>query len=209
MTASARKGPPVCLVDDDPSVRRSLSRTLRAAGYEVAVFASAEEFLASGQGARPGCLVLDVDMPGLNGLELQARLARENQDMPIVFITAHGDIPMTVKAMQRGAVDFLPKPFGSAAFLAAVRAALEKDTRDGALHAERHALQERYETLTPREREVFALLLTGKLNKQVAAALGTVEQTIKVHRARVLEKFGVMSVAELVRIAAKLGIEAA
>jgi len=209
MTTSEQRRPTVCLVDDDPSVRRSLSRTLRAAGYEVAAFASAEEFLAFGQGVRPGCLVLDVDMPGLNGLELQERLARDNQGISIVFITAHGDIPMTVKAIQRGAVDFLPKPFGSEAFLAAVRTALEKDVRDGALHAERCALQERYETLTPREREVFAHLLAGKLNKQVASALGIVEQTIKIHRARVLEKFGVTSVAELVRIAAKLGIEAA
>jgi FixJ family two-component response regulator len=209
MTPGEQRCPTVCLVDDDPSVRRSLSRTLRAAGYEVAAFASAEEFLAAGQGVRPGCLVLDVDMPGVNGLELQERLARENQGIPIVFITAHGDIPMTVKAIQRGAVDFLPKPFGAAAFLAAVRTALEKDTRDAALHAERHTLRERYETLTPREREVFAHLIAGKLNKQVAAALGTVEQTIKIHRARVLEKFGVTSVAELVRIAAKLGIEAA
>jgi FixJ family two-component response regulator len=209
MTTSEQRTPTVCLVDDDPSVRRSLGRTLRAVGYEVAAFASAEEFLASGQCARPGCLVLDVDMPGLNGLELQERLARENRGIPIVFITAHGDIPMTVKAIQRGAVDFLPKPFGSEAFLAAVRAAMEKGTRDGVLHAERHALQERYETLTPREREVFAHLLAGKLNKQVASALGTVEQTIKIHRARVLEKFGVASVAELVRIAAKLGVDAA
>ena len=197
----------VFVVDDDSSVRRGLARLLKIAGYQVEVFASGTEFLASGRYHQsPACLVLDVRLPGLNGMDLQARLAELQSTLAIVFITGHADVPMSVRAMKGGAVDFLPKPFDDTQLLESVAGAVSKNVRDQRQQTELGSIQERYATLTPREREVMALIVTGKLNKQVAADLGTGEKTIKVHRARVLEKMQVHSLAELVPLAEKLGL---
>ena len=197
----------VFIVDDDLSVRRSLARLMKSSGYRSETFASAQEFLDTGRHRDgSGCLVLDVRMPGLNGLELQHELARVVPTLPIIFITGHGDIPMSVQAMKEGAVDFLPKPFQSHDLLQAVATALERNAHERMESAERRRIQERVDTLTPREREVMALVVTGMLNKQVAGRLGTTEKTIKVHRSRVMEKMGVESLAELVHAAARVGI---
>lgn len=199
--------PTVFVVDDDSSIRRSLSRLLRSAGYEVETFSAAAEFLASERYRQsPACLVLDLRMPGLTGMDLQERLAALNSRLAIIFITGHGDVPTSVRAMKGGAVDFLPKPFNDTELLEAVARAIEKNTRDEKERAELAAIQERFERLTPRERQVMGIIVTGKLNKQVAAELGTSEKTIKVHRARVLEKMQVQSLAELVPLAEKLGL---
>lgn len=199
--------PTVFVVDDDASVRRSLARLLKSAGYQVEVFPSALEFLTSGRHAQsPACLVLDLRMPGLTGMELQVQLRELQSPLAIVFITGHGDIPTSVRAMKGGAVDFLPKPFDDTQLLDAVGRAIERTQQDQKTFEERAALQARFATLTAREREVMALIVTGKLNKQVADELGTVEKTIKVHRARVFEKMQVQSLAELVPLAAKLGL---
>jgi len=205
--------PTVFVVDDDPSVRRALERLLRAGGLRVASFASAREFLASAWGpfsegeAAPGCLVLDVNLPGPSGLDLQRELSRAGLPIPIVFITGHGDIPMSVRAMKAGAVDFLPKPFEDEDLLGAVHRALERDERSRRRRCERAGIEERIGSLTPREREVFALVVEGRLNKQIAAALGVAEKTVKVHRARVMEKMGADSLAELVRMAERVDRE--
>jgi FixJ family two-component response regulator len=191
----------VFIVDDDPSVRRGLSRLVRSAGYGVEVFSSAQDFLASTSRTKPGCLVLDIHLPGLSGMDLQAELARTGDAPPIVFITGLGDIPTSVKAMKRGAVDFLTKPFEAQALLDAVAEALEKDVRAREGRAELAVLDGRLRTLTPREREVFDRVVQGLLNKQIALHLGTAEKTIKVHRGRVMKKLGATSVAELVRMA--------
>lgn len=199
--------PTVFLLDDDPSVRRALTRLIRSAGYQVEPFGSAREFLDSdwrGQGV--ACLVLDVYMPGLSGMELQRELQAANAILPIIFITGRGDIPMSVQAMKAGAVDFLPKPVKDSELLRAVEQALGRAFREDARNAEIQAIQRRLETLTPREREVMARVVTGMMNKQVAHELGTVEKTIKVHRSRVMEKMGVESLAELVRLAERVGI---
>lgn len=199
--------PTVFVVDDDASVRRSLARLLKSAGYQVEGFPSALEFLTSGRHAQsPACLVLDLRMPGLTGMELQVRLRELQSPLAIVFITGHGDIPTSVRAMKGGAVDFLPKPFDDTQLLDAVGRAIERTQQDQKTFEERATLQARFATLTAREREVMALIVTGKLNKQVADELGTVEKTIKVHRARVFEKMQVQSLAELVPLAAKLGL---
>lgn len=199
--------PTVFIVDDDASVRRSLSRLLRSAGYEVEAFPTAAEFLVGGrQHQSPACLVLDLSMPGLTGIDLQARLRNLNSALAIVFITGHGDIPTSVSAMKGGAVDFLPKPFEDAQLLDAVTRAIEHNRRAHSAQLALAEVQARYATLTPREREVMALIVTGKLNKQVADDLGTVEKTIKVHRARVFDKMQVQSLAELVPLAEKLGL---
>jgi FixJ family two-component response regulator len=199
--------PTVFLVDDDPAVRKALTRLIKSAGYEVRTFASAREFLDSVRAADgPACLVLDIRMPGLSGLELQQKLQSANILLPIIFITGHGDIPMSVKAMKAGAVDFLPKPVKDTVLLRAIEQAL---ARSADARAEREVLEEiqsRVDSLTPREREVMALVVRGLLNKQIAFELGTVEKTIKVHRARVMEKMQVKSLAELVRLAERLGI---
>jgi FixJ family two-component response regulator len=200
--------PTVFVVDDDPSVRKSLARLLRSAGFAVETWASAREFLESNRLPGPGCLVLDVQMPGLNGLELQEKLEGTDRNLPIVFITGHGDIPTSVKAMKAGAVDFLPKPFQDEDLLRAIRKAIARDTQQRIARAEFEAISARHATLTPREREVMALVVTGRLNKQIAAELGTSEKTIKVHRHRVMEKMQVDSVADLVRAAERLGIPA-
>jgi FixJ family two-component response regulator len=173
----------------------------------VEAFASAAEFLASGRHQHsPACLVLDLRMPGLTGMDLQTHLSELQSPLAIVFITGHGDIPTSVRAMKQGAVDFLPKPFDDTQLLDAVARAIERNKRDQKLQAQIKTIQERFETLTPREREVMALIVTGKLNKQVADELGTVEKTIKVHRARVFEKMQVQSLIELVPLAEKLGL---
>jgi len=197
----------VFVVDDDASVRRGLARLFKSANFLVEVFATATEFLASGRHRQsPACLVLDVRMPGLTGMDLQERLVALRSPLAVVFITGHGDIRTSVQAMKGGAVDFLPKPFDDTQLLEAVARAIAKNTRDQQQRAELDSIQKRFGTLTPREREVMALIVTGKLNKQVAGDLGTGEKTIKVHRARVLEKMQVHSLAELVPLAEKLGL---
>ena len=209
MSPATRHSPlgTVFLVDDDPSVRRALTRLIKAAGHRVEAFASAREFLDRNPDAdSPACLVLDVRMPGLTGLDLQRELQGSNGALPIVFITGHGDIPMSVKAMKAGAVDFLSKPVHDADLLRAIKQALARAVNDRAERDELEEIQSRVEKLTPREREVMALVVRGLLNKQIAFELGTVEKTIKVHRARVMEKMQVKSLAELVRIAERAGI---
>ena len=196
----------VLVVDDDASVRTSTERLVRSAGFNVRTFGSAQEFLASARPQGPACLVLDVQLPGLSGLDLQRELTRAGFTVPIIFITGHGDIPMTVRAMKAGAVEFLTKPFRKQDLLNAIRVAVE---RDQAMHKERSetdALRQRYEQLTPREREVMALVVTGLLNKQIAGELATSERTIKFHRAHLMEKMKAESVADLVRMAGQLGI---
>jgi len=198
--------PTIFIVDDDPGVLKGLSRLLRAARLDVLAFSSPQEFLARHDPRAPGCLVLDVAMPGLNGLELQAALGARGSAVPIIFLTGHGDIPMSVQAMKRGAADFLTKPVNDEELLKAVRLALEKDRVGRQERAEIEAIKQRLATLTPREREVMEHVISGQLNKQTAADLGTVEKTIKVHRARVMQKMQVQSVAELVRLAEKVGV---
>jgi len=196
--------PTVFIVDDDPAVLKSLARVLRAIRFTVVTFGSPQEFLEQHDPRIPGCLVLDVAMPGLNGLELQEALRIKGSAIPIIFLTGHGDIPMSVQAMKGGALDFLTKPVHDKDLLKAVEAALEKDRIERQSRADLADIQERLATLTPREREVLTHVVSGQLNKQIANDLGTVEQTIKVHRARVMEKMKVNSVAELVRLTERL-----
>ncbi len=194
--------PTVFLVDDDPSVRRALARLIKSAGYQVQTFGSAREFLDRKPDAtEPVCLVLDIRMPGLSGIDLQHELKLTNLVLPIIFITGHGDIPTTVKAMKAGAVDFLPKPVRDVDLLRAIEQALARARREGAERKELQDIQRRIDNLTAREREVMSLVIKGWLNKQIAVELGIVEKTIKVHRARVMDKMQVDSVAELVRLA--------
>lgn len=195
----------VFVVDDDPSMRKALARFCLSAGLKVTTFASASEFLAHGTPESPACIVLDVRMPGISGLELQAMLTARNIQTPIVFITGHGDIPMSVRAVKAGAVDFLTKPFRNRDLMAAILDAISKDARLKASQTEQETIQCRLQNLTPREHQVFAMVIQGMLNKQIAAELGTSEQTIKVHRRRVMEKMHVASVAELVQAAVKVG----
>jgi FixJ family two-component response regulator len=194
----------VFIVDDDSAVLKGLSRLLRAARLDVATFNSPQEFLERHDPNAPGCLVLDVAMPGLNGLELQEALTKKGAAVPIIFLTGHGDIPTSVQAMKRGALDFLTKPVNDDDLLRAVHAAIEKDRIARQARAELDDIQQRLATLTPREREVLTHVVSGQLNKQIAYDLGTVEKTIKVHRARVMEKMKVQSVAELVRLTEQL-----
>jgi FixJ family two-component response regulator len=198
--------PVIFVVDDDASVRKSLSRLIRSAGYTVEAFASAKEFLARMPSTGPSCLVLDVRMPNVTGLDLQKTLAGAVHRIPIVFVTGHGDISMSVSALKAGAVDFLTKPFDGKALLGALAQALAKDTRDLGTEARVKEIQERAKQLTKRESQVFALVVTGMLNKQIAAELGIGEKTVKVHRARVMEKMRAGSVAELVRLADGVGV---
>ena len=194
------------MVDDDPSVLRALTRLLSAAGFQARAFPSPAAFLQAHDPVTPGCLVLDVALPGLDGLELQQALAVSDCARPVVFITGRGDIPTSVRAMKGGAVDFLTKPVNDKNLLAAVRNAIEIDRLARETQVEMDALRQRLATLTPREREVLAQVVAGRLNKQIAADLGTVEKTIKVHRARIMAKMAVGSLADLVRIAERLGI---
>lgn len=196
--------PLVFVVDDDVSVRRALARLIQSSGYRVEVCASAREFLArAATAACPACLVLDVRLPDIDGLQLQRELG---DAFPIIFITGYGDIAMTVDAMKAGACDFLPKPVRDVDLLRAIELALERARRAYASRCELDALRRRFDRLTPREREVMALIVTGRLNKQVASELGTVEKTIKAHRARVMAKMEVTSLAQLVHIVDKVDI---
>ena len=198
--------PTVSIVDDEPAILKSLTRLLRSAGLATATFSSPREFLDRYDPTLPGCLLLDVAMPGLNGLELQKALAAAGHELPIIFLTGRGDIHMGVEAMKRGALDFLTKPVNAEDLLQAVHAAIEKDRIARQARAELDDLRQRFATLTPREREVFAHVVSGQSNKQTAGDLGTGEKTIKVHRARVMEKMKVESLADLVRLAQRLGI---
>jgi FixJ family two-component response regulator len=200
--------PIVFIVDDDPSVRRSTERLIRSAGLRVQTFASAREFLKHPRYEGPACLVLDVRMPGLNGMDLQRELTQVGIQIPIIFITGHGDIPMSVRAMKAGAVEFLTKPFRSRGLLDAVHAAIERDQSAQKERSKTGALRQLHEQLTPREREVMALVVTGLLNKQVASELTTTERTIKFHRANIMQKMRAESLADLVRMAEKLGVSA-
>ena len=197
----------IYLVDDDAAVRNALARMLREEGWPVETFDSAEAFLQRADGSVQGCLVLDVSMPGLGGLALQSRLAESGPSLPIVFLTGHGDIPMTVQAVKAGAADFLTKPVRAQALLAAVRAAIKQEAPARRARAELAAIEQRYATLTAREREVLAALVRGRLNKQIAGDLGIVEQTVKFHRARIMERMHARTAAELMHLAARLGIE--
>jgi FixJ family two-component response regulator len=196
----------VFIVDDDAGVLKALSRLLRARGYDVRSYASPREFLAQHDATIPGCAVLDVSMPGLDGLELQQALTAAASHRPVIFITGKGDIPTSVRAMRAGAVDFLTKPVSEQDLLGAIARAKEQDTRSRQIHAELTAIQAKIVALTPREREVLAHVVAGRLNKQIAGDLGTVEKTIKVHRSRMMVKLGVRTVADLVRLAEKAGI---
>jgi FixJ family two-component response regulator len=196
----------VFLVDDDPGVLKALSRVLRVEGWSVEAFESAEAFLARPEHLVAGCLVLDVTMPGLDGLELQRRLAAVGESLPIVFLSGHGDIPTAVQAIKAGATDFLTKPVQAAELLAALHTAIEREASARQARVYIEELRRRLACLTPREREVFTALAAGKLNKQIAGDLGVVEQTVKFHRARIMERMQAKTVAELMRIAAQLGI---
>jgi FixJ family two-component response regulator len=196
----------VHVVDDDQGVRKGLCRLLEAAGYEARPYASAGEFLLAEKGDAPGCVLLDVKMPGPSGLELQQALARVPEPLPVVFLTGHGDIPLTVQALKAGASDFLTKPVKRETLLAAVETALAQDAVRRAQRDDLRTLRARYETLTPREREVLAQVVAGKLNKQIAGDIGAAERTVKAHRAQVMAKMQVSSVAELVRAAARLSL---
>jgi len=201
--------PIVFVVDDDISVRESLELLIRSEGWQPETFKSAQEFLAHPRALVPSCLVLDVSLPGLNGLELQKRVAIERTDMPIIFITGYGDVPMTVQAMKAGAVEFLTKPFGDNVLLSAIRNAIERSKTALGHEAEMQALRERYESLTRREREVMALVASGLLNKQVGGELGISEITVKAHRGQAMQKMKADSLADLVKMAARLGLASA
>jgi FixJ family two-component response regulator len=196
----------VFVIDDDPSFRRSTGALIGSAGFNVQTFSSAEEFLRSRRPDVPACLVLDVRLPHLSGLDLQRELAKTSVQIPIIFITGHGDIPMTVQAMKEGAAEFLTKPFREQDLLDAIKSAINFDRASRVQRAKLEVLRGRYHSLTAREREVMAHVVTGMLNKQVAQELGTTEKTIKVHRGHIMQKMGVKSLADLVRAAEKLGI---
>ena len=204
MPTTRESTPVVFVVDDDISVRESLELMIRYAGWSCETFASAAQFLAHPRVAAPSCLVLDVHLPDLSGLDLQQRVATDRLDMPIIFITGFGDVPMTVKAMKAGAVEFLTKPFSDDVLLNAIRNCLERSSIALGHEAELKALKSSYASLSRREREVMALVVTGRLNKQVAAELGISEITVKAHRGRVMRKMHVDSLAELVNIASQL-----
>jgi FixJ family two-component response regulator len=198
----------VFVVDDDASVRDALGSLIRSVGLHVRLFASAHEFLDSPKPEAPACLVLDVRMPGLSGLDCQRQLAEAGFHVPIIFMSGHGDVPMSVRAMKAGAVDFLTKPFRDQDLLDSVQQAIERDLQRRAEEQQVAGLRERFASLTTREREVMAWVVSGRLNKQIAAELGTSEITIKVHRGQVMRKMGADSLADLVRIATRIGIAA-
>jgi FixJ family two-component response regulator len=206
---SEKKGT-IFVVDDDPLVRKGVQRLLKSAGYFTEVFPSAKDFLASDYSSEgPGCLILDVKMPGLSGFDLQEKLLAASYAMPIIFITGHGDIPSSVKAMKKGAVDFLSKPFEDQDLFDAISVALKRDSNTRDVLSEQESIQQKIDLLTLREYEILTFVITGMLNKQIAYKLDITEKTVKVHRGRVMVKMGVVSVAELVRIAGKVGVKPA
>ncbi len=196
----------IAIVDDDPSVREGLQSLIRSAGLQVETFASAQEFLARPRADVPSCLVLDLQLPDLSGLDLQKRLAEVELEIPIIFLTGHGNIPASVQAMKAGAVEFLTKPFDDHELLGAIQEAIERDWRTRQQHAKLRELRDRYECLTPREREVMQQVVSGLLNKQTAAELNIAEYTVKIHRGHVMRKMHAESLADLVRMAESLGI---
>lgn len=195
----------VFVVDDDISVRESLELLIQSEGWQPETFSSAQHFLSHPQKSVPSCLVLDISMPGLNGLELQKRVVAERPEVPIIFITGHGDVPKSVQAMKAGAVEFLTKPFKDDVLLGAVRQALERSRVSLGQQAEIKELQDRYASLSPREREVMAMVVSGRLNKQVGGELGISEITVKAHRGKIMQKMKADSLADLVKMAGKLG----
>jgi len=201
--------PTILIIDDDPSVRKSLSRLLCSFGFMVETFESAENFLARESYEGTGCILLDIRMPGISGMALQDELTTRGHDLPVIFITGHGDIPTSVQAMKKGAVDFLPKPFDDDQLLDAVQKAIEKSRHIQMARSETDDIRGRLALLTPREREVVPYIIAGFLNKQIAFKLSVAEKTIKVHRARIMEKLAMGSLADLVRLAEKAGIEPA
>ena len=196
----------VYVIDDDPSVRRAIKRLVESVGLHVELFGSATEFMNSGRPDVTSCLVLDIRLPGISGLDFQRDLIAAKDEIPLIFITAHGDIPMTVRAMKAGAVEFLTKPFRDQDLLDAIQIALERDRVRRLHQAETAMLRERLESLTPREREILPLVVSGLLNKQVAAEIGATEATVKVHRSQLMRKMGASSLADLVRMSEKMGI---
>jgi RNA polymerase sigma factor (sigma-70 family) len=196
----------IFVVDDDPSVRRAIKRLVESVGLQVELFGSAAEFMDSSRPDVVSCLVLDIRLPGMSGLDFQRELARTRDEIPTIFITAHGDIPMTVRAMKAGAVEFLTKPFRDQDLLDAIQVALQRDRARRQRQAEAATLQERLESLTPREREVLPRVVSGLPNKQIAAEIGTTEATVKVHRSQLMRKMGADSLPQLVRMAEKIGI---
>ncbi len=204
--AKSQQKPIVFVVDDDVSVRESLDLLIKFAGWQSETFASAVDFLARPRTTTPSCLVLDVSLPDLDGLELQKLIASERTDMPIIFITGHGDVPMTVKAMKGGAVEFLTKPFDDEVLLSAIRHALKRSAVVLDDQAETSALRSSYESLTPREREVMQLVVAGMLNKQIGLNLGISEVTVKAHRGKMMQKMKAESLADLVKTAVRLGL---
>jgi len=196
--------PIVFVVDDDPSVARAIKRLVESVGLQVAQFGSAQQFLHSERPDAPSCLVLDVRLPGISGLDFQRQLAEAGIHIPVIFVTAHGDIPMTVRAMKAGAVEFLTKPFRDQDLLDAVQVALERDRARRQKEAGIATLQDRYESLSAREREVVAMVVCGLLNKQIAAEIGTTENTVKAHRSRAMEKMQAESLADLVKMVERL-----
>jgi FixJ family two-component response regulator len=198
--------PVVFVVDDDPSVRRAIKRLVESVGLRVELFGSAQEFLGRERPDSPNCLVLDIRLPGMSGLDFQRELADAGIHIPIIFITAHGDIPMTVRAMKAGAVEFLTKPFRDQDLLDAIQQGLERDRTRRAQQAEVAILRERFDSLTPGERKVLPLVVSGRPNKQIAAEIGTSEATVKVHRSQLMRKMAADSLPELVRMSEKIGI---
>jgi FixJ family two-component response regulator len=198
----------VFVIDDDAEVRKALGSLIRSVGLQVETFGSAQEFLQAKRPKVPSCLILDVRLKGIGGLDFQSKLAEANDPIPIIFISGHGDIEMSVRAMKAGAVDFLPKPFRDQKLLDSIHLAIERDAARRQQEAEIARLRDRYEWLTPREREVLPLVVSGLLNKQIAAEIGTSETTVKVHRGHLMRKMGADSLPELVRMAEKMGIPA-